>query len=213
MELSFTETLRSQPSWVLLLSSVGAAIALKLSSSLLHWLYVAFLRPPKNLLDYGQWAVVTGSTDGIGKALAFELARRGLNLVLVGRNSHKLSQVASAIQAETPTVEVETVIVDFNGDLSEGIRRLESAIRGLDVGVLVNNAGLTYDHGTFLHEDLEEVWRKILKVNVEGFTAVTSVVLPAMQFRKRGAVVNIGSGSSTVIPSHPLFSVYAASKA
>ncbi|CAA6666885.1 unnamed protein product [Spirodela intermedia] len=212
MELFFTETLRSQPSWVLLISSVGAAITIKFSFSVLHWLYVVFLRPSKNLLDYGQWALVTGSTDGIGKALAFELARRGLNLVLVGRNSDKLSQVAGAIQDETPTVVVETVVVDFTGDLSGGIRRLESAIRGLDVGVLVNNAGLTYDHGTFFHEDLE-VWMRILKVNLEGLTAVTSVVLPAMLFRKRGAVVNIGSGSAMVIPSHPLFSVYAATKA
>ncbi|CAA6673981.1 unnamed protein product [Spirodela intermedia] len=201
MELSFTETLRSQPSWVLLISSVGAAITIKFSFSVLHWLYVVFLRPSKNLRDYGQWALVTGSTDGIGKALAFELARRGLNLVLVGRNSDKLSQVAGAIQDETHTVVVETVVVDFTGDLSGGIRRLESAIRGRDVGVLVNNAGLTYDHGTFFHEDLE------------GLTAVTSVVLPAMRFRKLGAVVNIGSGSAMVIPSHPLFSVYAATKA
>jgi 17beta-estradiol 17-dehydrogenase / very-long-chain 3-oxoacyl-CoA reductase len=45
-----------------------------------------FLRPPKNLKEYGSWAIITGSTDGIGKALAFELASKGLNLVLVGRS-------------------------------------------------------------------------------------------------------------------------------
>jgi 17beta-estradiol 17-dehydrogenase / very-long-chain 3-oxoacyl-CoA reductase len=44
-----------------------------------------FLRPPK-MKEYGSWAIITGSTDGIGKALAFELASKGLNLVLVGRS-------------------------------------------------------------------------------------------------------------------------------
>jgi len=55
-----------------------------------RWLYAAFLRKPKDLRNYGSWAIVTGATDGIGKALAFELASKGLNLVLVGRNPSKL---------------------------------------------------------------------------------------------------------------------------
>ncbi|XP_010027291.1 very-long-chain 3-oxoacyl-CoA reductase 1-like [Eucalyptus grandis] len=48
----------------------------------IRWLHATFLRKPKNLCEYGSWAVVTGPIDGIGKALAFELASKGLNLVL-----------------------------------------------------------------------------------------------------------------------------------
>ncbi|XP_078447446.1 very-long-chain 3-oxoacyl-CoA reductase 1-like [Wolffia australiana] len=213
MELSISETLKLQPWWVLLLSSCGVLITLNFTFSVIRWLDVVFLRRRRDLLRYGQWAVVTGSTDGIGKAISFELSRRGLSLVLVGRNSHKLDQVASSIKAENPKVQIKTVVLDLDGDLTEGVQRLREEISLLDVGLLLNNAGMTYDYGTFLHEDTELWWKKIVRVNLEGLTTVTSVVLPFMLSRKKGAIVNIGSGSSTVIPSHPLFSVYAATKA
>ncbi|MQM16855.1 hypothetical protein Taro_049816 [Colocasia esculenta] len=215
MELpsSFDTLVRSQPSWVLLLAFLGSLSVFRSSLSLLQWLCATFLRPHKNLRDYGAWAVVTGSTDGIGRALAFQLARQGLNLVLVGRNAGKLKEVSSAIKAEVRTSWVETVVADFAGDLEGGIGRLKRAIRGMDVGVLVNNAGTTYPEGMYMHEVGEEMWGSVVKVNMEGLTKVTRAVLPGMLQRKRGAVVNIGSGSSVVVPSHPLFAVYAATKA
>ncbi|CAA7405081.1 unnamed protein product [Spirodela intermedia] len=212
MELFFGGTLQSQPSWVLLLSSVGAFAVLRFSFCVLKWLYIFFLRPDKNLLDYGRWAVITGATDGIGKALAFELARRGLNLLLVGRNPDKLSEVTGEIQAQVPTVEVQTVVVDLSGDLSKGIRNLETAIEGIDVGVLVNSAGISYRHTMFLHEVEEDLLMGQLKVNLEALTAVTKAVLRAMLKKKRGAIVNIGSGSTVALPSHPLLAVYAGTK-
>ena len=213
MELPIIDTLRSQPLWVSLLSSLGFFTTSKLLFSLLQWFFIVFLRLPKNLLNYGEWAVVTGSTDGIGKALALELSRRGLNIILIGRNTSKLDEVSSSIQSLNPKTQVKTVLIDYTGNLSEGIRRLKNVTRDLNVGLLVNNAGVTYDYGTFLHEDLELWWMNIVKVNVVGFTDVTMALLPSMLSRNKGAIVNIGSGSSSVIPSHPLFSVYAGTKA
>ncbi|KAM3226867.1 hypothetical protein ACQJBY_059066 [Aegilops geniculata] len=55
--------------------------------------------------------------------------------------------------------------------------------------------------------------RSLIRVNVEGVTRVTHAVLPGMVDRKRGAIVNIGSGAASVVPSDPLYSVYAATKA
>ena len=52
--------------------------------------YAHFLRPAKKLTAYGQWAVVTGATDGIGRALCFEFARKGLDVVLISRTASKL---------------------------------------------------------------------------------------------------------------------------
>ncbi|THF94717.1 hypothetical protein TEA_002942 [Camellia sinensis var. sinensis] len=57
-------------------------------------------KPPKNLKKYGSWALVTGPTDGIGKGFAFQLARKALNLVLVGRNPEKLNDVSDSIRAK-----------------------------------------------------------------------------------------------------------------
>ena len=59
------------------LALVGAAILAREAISLLTVLYRTVLRPGKKVSKYGKWAVVTGATDGIGKAMAFELARAG----------------------------------------------------------------------------------------------------------------------------------------
>ncbi|XP_023546488.1 very-long-chain 3-oxoacyl-CoA reductase 1-like [Cucurbita pepo subsp. pepo] len=213
MELSCVEQLKSQPLWVCLLFAFGSLSALKFLVIVLKWVYVNFLRPPKNLKKYGSWALVTGPTDGIGKGFAFQLARKGLNLILVGRNPEKLKDVSDSIVAKYGSIQIKNVVVDFSGDLSEGMKRISEAIEGLDVGVLINNVGVSYPYGRFFHEVDEELLNNLIKVNVEGTTKVTQAVLPGMLKRKRGAIVNIGSGAAIVIPSDPLYAVYAATKA
>ncbi|KAF3431136.1 hypothetical protein FNV43_RR25866 [Rhamnella rubrinervis] len=213
MELCFINNLRTQPFWVLVLFTLGSLSLLKCSLAFLRWVYVNFLRPPKNLKKYGSWALVTGPTDGIGKGFAFQLAHKGLDLVLVGRNPDKLKDVSDSIQAKFGKTQIKTVVVDFTGDLSEGIQRIRDTIEGLDVGVLVNNVGISYPYARFFHEVDEELLKNLIKVNVEGTTKVTQAVLPGMLQRKRGAIVNIGSGAAIVIPSDPLYAVYAATKA
>ncbi|PON91411.1 Short-chain dehydrogenase/reductase [Trema orientale] len=213
MVLSFVENLKAQPFWVLLLFTAGSLSVLKFSIAFLKWVYVNFLRPAKNLKKYGSWALVTGPTDGIGKGFAFQLARKGLNLVLVGRNPDKLKEVSDSIQAKFGKTQIKTVVVDFSGDLDDGVQRIREAIEGLDVGVLINNIGISYPYARFFHELDEELLKNLIKVNVEGTTKVTQAVLPGMLQRKRGAIVNIGSGAAIVIPCDPLYAVYAATKA
>ncbi|CAJ1938235.1 unnamed protein product [Sphenostylis stenocarpa] len=201
--------------YVLIISCLGFIVTLHHLLSLFAWIFRTCFRSEKNLVrTYGSWALVTGATDGIGKAFACELAQRGLNLILVSRTFQKLEAVAREIKAKHPNARVKVVEMDFAcGDLSEGLRRLEEAIEGLDVGVLVNNVGITYPSAMFFDEVEESVWRKIVRVNVEGTTRVTKCVLRGMLERRKGAIVNIGSGASVVVPSHPLYTVYAATKA
>ena len=92
------------------------------------------------------------------------------------------------------------------------MRQLRAAIEGLDVGVLVNNAGVSRPSMVYLHEaDVEELVR-MARVNLWGLTEVTAAVLPGMLERRRGAIVNMGSASSEAIPSFPLNTIYAATK-
>lgn len=200
-------------SWLLLLFTLGSFSILRFSLAFLKWVYANFLRPPKNLKKYGSWALITGPTDGIGKSFAFELASKGLNLVLVGRNPEKLKDVCDSIKAKFGRIEIKTVVVDFCGDISEGMVRIGEVIEGLDVGVLINNVGISYPYARFFHEVDEDLVRNLIKVNVEGTTKVTHVVLPGMLKRKKGAIVNIGSGVASVIPCDPLYAVYSATKA
>ncbi|XP_042495942.1 very-long-chain 3-oxoacyl-CoA reductase 1-like [Macadamia integrifolia] len=213
MELCIGEQIKAQPFWVLVALILGFLLVLNSALASLRWVYVYFVRPAKDLKKYGSWALVTGPTDGIGKSLAFELAGKYLNLVLVGRNLEKLNDVSDAIKARYGGTQIRNVVVDLAGDLSEGIERIGEAIEGLDVGVLVNCAGVSYPYARFFHEVDEEMLKDVIQVNVEAINRVTNAVLPGMLGRKRGAIVNIGSGSVTATPSFPLVSVYAATKA
>ena len=210
------EFLCAQPASALALAAVGLLMAVRAAIRLALWVYAGFLRPGKPLRRrYGAWAVVTGATDGISRAIAFRFVAAGLGLILIGRNSEKLAAVAAEIKAKHPKVpEVRTFVLDFATEgLAAGVEALKEAIRGLDVGVLVNNAGLSYPYARYFHEVDEELMRSLIRVNVEGVTRVTHAVLPGMVERKRGAIVNIGSGSASVVPSDPMYSVYAATKA
>lgn len=206
--------LLSQQPWILVMSSLGLLTILKYAITLFRFIFISYFRPSKCLKSYGSWAVVTGATDGIGKAFAFQLAQKGLNLVLVSRDPDKLSMVSHQIQSTYTNTTVKIFPLDFTApDLATGICQFEKFLKGLDVGLLINNVGLSYPWAKYFHEVEEAAWMSLVKVNVEGTTRITKAVLQGMMYRRRGAIVNIGSGAAAVIPSHPFYAVYAATKA
>ncbi|KAM7269418.1 hypothetical protein ACFE04_024915 [Oxalis oulophora] len=195
-------------------SLIGLIIISKSIFSFFKWVWVFFLRPSKNLKEYGSWAMITGSTDGIGKALAFELASKGLNLVLVGRNPAKLEATSTEIEQNYQQAKIKTIVLDLakcSGE--EIIEVIEKGIQGLDIGVLINNAGLSYPYARYFHEVDLELLESVIKVNLDALTWVTKSVLPVMLKKKKGAIVNIGSGSSGGLCAYPLYTLYAATKA
>jgi 17beta-estradiol 17-dehydrogenase / very-long-chain 3-oxoacyl-CoA reductase len=87
--------------WVLLvLAAIGFLYVLRLISLFLPWIYVTFLRPGKSLSRYGDWALITGATDGIGKAFTGKLAKKKINLVIVGRSQPKLEELAKELHSK-----------------------------------------------------------------------------------------------------------------
>lgn len=215
MLLGLIHLLLTQPLWLSLLSYLGILIIFKHIFMLIKWAYNTLLRPPKDLkITYGSWALITGSSDGIGKAFAFELAAHGLNLILVSRSSKKLEQVSCDIKHKFPNTNIKVVAIDFSrSDISYVIGVIKRVVKGLDVGVLVNNVGITYPKAMYFHEVNEETWMKIVRVNLGAISGVTKAVLPIMFSKKKGAIINIGSGASIIVPSHPLYAIYAATKA
>ncbi|XP_078699620.1 inactive hydroxysteroid dehydrogenase-like protein 1 [Branchiostoma floridae x Branchiostoma belcheri] len=171
--------------------------------------FISRIAKPDLTKRYGPWAVVTGCTDGIGKAYAQELASRGLNIVLISRNQTKLENTAHTIES---LFGVETAVIQ--ADFSKGREiyvGIAETLRGKDVGILVNNVGLMYDHPQFFLEVPENRLWDIVNVNVATVTMMTHLVLPGMVERKRGAVVNIASASS--LRPTPLMTAYSATKA
>ncbi|CAN6214197.1 unnamed protein product [Urochloa humidicola] len=204
------------------LAVLGALYIAAVTIRLLRFLGLPDLllrRPATDLRQrYGAWAVVTGPTSGIGRSMALELARHGLNVVLVGRDPAKLRDISDTI-AEAHGhggVQTKTVVFDLSlvstpeGD--EAMRRLREAVEGLEMGVLVNNAGVAKPCAAYLHEFDVEAWMRMVRVNLWALTEVAAAVIPGMVARGRGAVVNIGSGSTEAIPSFPLYTIYAATK-
>ncbi|XP_057739716.1 very-long-chain 3-oxoacyl-CoA reductase 1-like [Arachis stenosperma] len=195
-------------------STIGFILVCKNVLYFVKWVWGMFLRAPKNLKEYGSWAMITGSTDGIGKAMAHELASKGLNLLLVSRNPKKLEATSNEIRDKNSgNVEIKCLVIDFAKENGEEImKRVEEAIEGLDVGILVNCAGWTHAYARYFHEVDYEMIDGTIKVNVEGTIWVTKAVIPSMIKKKKGAIINLGSGSTFVLPSYPLFTVYAATK-
>merc|ERR1739838_746783 len=90
--------------------------------------------------EYGQWAVVTGSTDGIGKSYAKELAKSGMNILLISRTKEKLERVAKEIGDEF-SVETEIVQADFSNGLPI-YENIAKHLQNKEIGILVNNVGI-----------------------------------------------------------------------
>jgi len=169
-----------------------------------------YVRSPVDVTKLGDWALVTGATDGIGKGFCMELAKKGLNLVLVSRSPDKLAAVAQEIE-EKFKVQTKVVAIDFSKEQNVQ-EKIEAAIKDLSVGVLVNNVGMSYEFPEYflLLEDGAEKCRTLVDLNINSVLNVTRAVLPSMVSRKKGAVINMSSLSATC---GPLLAVYAASKA
>ncbi|XP_035646474.1 very-long-chain 3-oxoacyl-CoA reductase-A [Oncorhynchus keta] len=158
----------------------------------------------------GKWAVVTGATDGIGKVYAEELARKGFAMILISRSQDKLDDVARQLETQYK-VETKTIAVDFG--LSDIYPKIEAGLAGLEIGVLVNNVGISYPYPEyFLHiPDLDNFITNMINVNMTSVCQMTRLVLPRMVERSKGVVLNISSASG-MYPV-PLLTVYSSSKA
>lgn len=198
---------------IIFLAALGFLVLLRGTAHLISSIWLIFIRPGKDLkAAYGSWAIVTGATDGIGRGFATELAKRSLNVVLVSRTPEKLRELAAELEGKYG-IQARTAAIDFaHPDLQERIAGLQSTLAGLDIGVLVNNVGLSYPYPQYFHEVEPDLITALLRVNVEATTRLTHLVLPAMLAKGRGAIVNIGSGAATVLPSDPLFAAYAGAK-
>jgi short-subunit dehydrogenase len=153
------------------------------------------------------WAVITGASSGFGAIFADRLAKRGLSLILVGRDAARLGDVAREVHATAPEVDVETVRADLSA--AADIEALGTCLADRPVDVLVNNAGFG-THGHFAELD---AWHEhdMVAVNVDALVRLTHMALPGMLARKHGKILNVAS--LIAFQPGPYQSTYGASKA
>ncbi|KAI9910481.1 hypothetical protein PsorP6_010009 [Peronosclerospora sorghi] len=140
-----------------------------------------------------------------------ELARKGMNVILMSRTQSRLEDARKEILDRYPKVEVKILAVDFNRIEEPNVR--ESLHKTLDqvneVDVLFNNV-VSYDYPEFFDQLPEDLMDSLIKLNVTAATVMTKLVLRGMAQRKRGAIVNVSAGSGRLVV--PLLSQYIATK-
>lgn len=155
---------------------------------------------------YGGWALVTGASAGIGVEFARALAKDGISLVLTARRGERLAALADEL-AKEHGVEVRPVACDLA--TPEGVEKCLAATEGLDLAILVNNAGVGYQ-GRFDKQAPERLV-SMVQLNCAAPVALTVALLPRLRARGRGALIFTGStAGSQPLPLHAL---YAATKA
>ncbi|KIO33892.1 hypothetical protein M407DRAFT_17160, partial [Tulasnella calospora MUT 4182] len=207
----------------LLSSSAGLALAAigALSVSCFAWNFIklvtkSFILSGYNLKKFGakngRWAVVTGATDGIGREFALQLAKAGFNVYLASRSMDKLEAVHDANSGSNVQVQVHAIDFSRRDAQAEGEwSRLGDALKKLDIGVLVNNAGKSYDIPAYFDELTTQESEDIVQININATMRMTQIVLPGMLAKKNGLILNMGSFAGSV-PS-PVLTTYSASKA
>jgi hypothetical protein len=160
----------------------------------------------RSLKSYGNWALVTGASAGIGMAFARALAQQGVNLGLVARRGDRLRELADELK-KAHGVESRVIEQDLGRD--GAAERVAEQVRDLEIGILVNNAGFS-NAGRFDRVPVDR-HLEMIRVNCMAVTALTHLFLPAMKTRRRGAIIIVGS----VAGYQPLAlaATYAATKA
>jgi short-subunit dehydrogenase len=153
---------------------------------------------------YGDWALITGATSGIGAELTSQIAAKGLNIILVARKEKELEEQASSIRKRYG-VETKTISADMS--TTEGLEKIKQIEE--EIGLLVLAAGFEVN-GAFEKTSIEKEMQTV-QLNVVATLALTHHFIKGMVTRRKGGILMISSISGHM--PNPYFSNYAGTKA
>jgi gluconate 5-dehydrogenase len=154
----------------------------------------------------GRTALITGSSQGIGFALARGLASAGATVIVNGRRVEKLTAAAEALRAESATIVEAAFDATDSHAVKVAIDKIEAEVGAIDI--LVNNTGI--QRRGSLVEMPDETWHEVMKANVDSVFYVSKAVASHMIPRNRGKIINICSVMSEL--GRPTVAPYTASK-
>jgi short-subunit dehydrogenase len=154
----------------------------------------------------GKWALITGASAGIGIALAREFAEHGAKLILTARRKDRME--ALALELAEKGAEVRIVAADLNDPAAPQLIYDATVGAGIDVDILINNAGLG-QYGEFAQSAVEQEISQV-RVNCESMVRLTRLFVPHMVERRRGWVMILASTAS--FQPVPYLTTYAATK-
>ncbi len=137
----------------------------------------------------GRTALVTGASQGIGRACAIELAKAGAKVALAARNEQKLAEVAAEIAAAGGTAHAFAIDIASEDSIKAGAKAALAHFGSIEI--LVNNAGITKD-GLMLRMKRAD-WDAVLSTNLTGTFLLTQAVVSSMLKARWGRIINISS--------------------
>ena len=137
----------------------------------------------------GRTALVTGSSRGLGRAMAEGLARAGARIILNGANAERLEDAAAGMRDQGHDVLTQAFDVSDEAAILAAFQALDA--QGIAVDILVNNAGITRDG--FFHKMSHDQWSDVIRVNMDSVFNMTRQVINGMRDRGFGRIVNISS--------------------
>ena len=155
----------------------------------------------------GKYALVTGGSRGLGKAVAIALAKEGVNVAITGRNEQTLKDTVAELEAIGVKATYGSFNVSEKEEVKAGIEQLTSSFGTFDI--LINNAGIAA-FGGFLEME-EGQWEDIVKTNLFGPYYVSRAVVPGMVEKNGGDIINVSSTAG--LKGNAVTSAYSASKA
>lgn len=137
----------------------------------------------------GKCAIVTGAAQGLGLAIADELAGQGCAVALVDRNGDKCAEAARALERDGKRVYAVTADVSSRAGAADMMAKSVARLGRLDI--LVNNAGIL--HNATIQDTTEEEWDRVMAVNLKGVFFACQAALPHLKNSKAPRIVNISS--------------------
>lgn len=185
-------------------------------------IYRRKIQPAKDPKSYGKWAIVTGSTSGIGKDFATYLAEKGMSVFVISRTESKLQEQCSELLVEGGgKISAQYLTYDFtkgyvgSTERTEFYTKLDKKLEELHndggIGLLVNNVGMANPAPKLLMEMPDSEVDDIINCNIMSVTGMTRAVLKFMKQRDSGAVLSISSGSGNFPASY--LCIYSSTKA
>ena len=142
----------------------------------------------------GQNAIVTGASQGLGRAIAIALAASGARVALVARNAEKLAETAKLIADAGGSADVMAADVGQKDEIEKIVETVNEEWGQLDI--LINNAGITRD--TLLPAMSDEQWDDVIAVNLRGTFLFTRAAAQRMMRKRYGRIINISSVSGLI---------------
>ncbi|KAM6513673.1 hypothetical protein FALCPG4_016048 [Fusarium falciforme] len=193
---------------------LGATILLYTCYKVMLNCFSPWLPPMKSMsryrLDRKAWALITGSSAGIGFGCAQELAARGFNVILLGHKSDELEKARQQIKDEFPSVEVNLLVIDCTTASVAEIEQSVESISEYPITVLINNVGGVIAQPPPSIKPLKEYTGNevdaTINLNARFMTHMTRLMLPILDRNGPSLILNISSGAKMGLPGVAVYS-------